>query len=88
MKPHLKNGLFYNYLTAVLAKGPEFIPELYYNRDYRTELYDDKEHFLEFVRNVQFDKFVNKYHMTGTAYGQPLRDALDHTEYYDLEYFK
>ena len=63
------------------------VPEQHDDRKDRAELNHDLEHFIECVRNVQLDKFVEQYHVTRAADRQPFRDALHDTEQECLEPF-
>ena len=68
-------------VTAVIAlERPDLVPEQHDDRKDRAELNHDLEHFIECVRNVQLDKFVEQYHVARAADRQPFRDALHDTE--------
>ena len=70
----------------LVAERPELIPEL---SDYRyncAELDDYEKHILELGCDIKLYEFVNEYHMTRTADGQPFGNSLNDTENYYLYY--
>ena len=63
---------------------PKLIPKQKYYGDNGTKLNYNEEHILKSIACVKGNEFIEKYHMTRTADGQPLGYALDNSQNYGL----
>ena len=78
LEPHHKDISLYHLAEGCLVERmgiafstewPELFPENDNNSHYGAELYDNIEHFLEFIRLVEIQEFLHKDKMSRTADG-------------------
>ena len=89
LEPHLPDVAFDVGAKAIgfqgmgivfLSEGEQFREVQHDDRHDGAELNDHLEHFLEFLRDIELEKFVYEDHVTGTADRQPFRDTFHDTK--------